>query len=277
MYSQILICLLLLGKVVNCQGFMDIKGNRLEGKSIHEVDSILGVPAIHVHHVSSKPLRIAGFYPLSKKPVWVYANSPSEISSILKSFDFSKYMKSFDAEIDLEKLIGKKLLDTAYVRKNLGSPDRITLDHMEVFDVWIYKNYNLAIIFNDTIAIEFERKNFKKIEQHKLSILETKVGGSDYYSDVTIKIENLSPRTIKYIWFTLTAYNAVDDAISTKTLKGVGPVARNETGEWTFELAFISRVLDYTRTVGIKIQYTDGTTHTIPRGDIIEITDRQAL
>lgn len=64
-------------------------------------------------------------------------------------------------------------------------------------------------------------------------------------------------KIIKYIWFTLTAYNPVDDIVGTKTFQAIGPVDPLKTADYNFEIAFRSSVVDNCKITGIKIQYMD--------------------
>jgi hypothetical protein len=65
-------------------------------------------------------------------------------------------------------------------------------------------------------------------------------------------------KTIKYIWFTLTAYNAVDDVEGTKTVQAIGPVYPLKIADYEYDIVFRSNVVDYCKITNIKIQYMDG-------------------
>ncbi|WP_333695485.1 hypothetical protein [Flavobacterium sp.] len=78
---------------------------------------------------------------------------------------------------------------------------------------------------------------------------------------------NTSTKTIKYIWFTVKSINPVGDLVSTKTLKGVGPIKPNNEGEYIFDYVWFSDLVETTKLLTVKIQYMDGSIKTIQNGN----------
>lgn len=90
------------------------------------------------------------------------------------------------------------------------------------------------------------------------------------YSDVGIEfsIVNYSKKTIKYIELTTTALNAVGDPISTKSVRGIGPIYPGEKGEYDFENVWYSKIVSSHRPKSIVITYMDNSKTTIKANDI---------
>jgi len=94
------------------------------------------------------------------------------------------------------------------------------------------------------------------------------------YSTVGLEfnIVNYSKKTIKYIELTTTAYNSVMDPVSTKTVKGIGPVYPGDKAEFDFENVWYSSIIATHRPKSIVITYMDNTKTTIKANDIDKIT-----
>ena len=89
---------------------------------------------------------------------------------------------------------------------------------------------------------------------------------------------NTSKKTIKYIDFYFSVFNAVGDRCFLKYVKsyignvrGVGPVEPFESGSWSWSRAthYTSADASEMRIVKLVITYMDGTTRTIPRESIL--------
>jgi hypothetical protein len=83
--------------------------------------------------------------------------------------------------------------------------------------------------------------------------------------DVSFRILNPSPKTIKYIWVSVVAYNPVGDRTGDRIhglkpvpLKGIGPISQWEGGAWEFENVWYNQTIDCVRIALIKVQYMDG-------------------
>lgn len=88
---------------------------------------------------------------------------------------------------------------------------------------------------------------------------------------------NTNDKTIKYIEFYFSVFNAVNDIclLDHKTtvgkVKGIGPVEPFDSGTWEWDRAthYTSAAADYMRIVKIVITYMDGTTKTLTGNSII--------
>src|SRR5207249_1856976 len=134
-----------------------------------------------------------------------------------------------------------------------------------------YKKYNLKATVKGEKITNSKTIYYSKILQQGLSIDQYAVSGDEYSGGFSIAISNYSVKTIKYIWITTIAYNAVDDRIGTKTVQGVGPIEKNKTGTWKFESIYYSRVFHSLEISALKIQYMDGSIKTIFSADIRKI------
>ena len=102
----------------------------------------------------------------------------------------------------------------------------------------------------------------KYIEDMSGSTKEPKSAGG---IDLNLKFTNSSSKTIKYIYFTVTPYNAVDDIVSSEIdgksktkLKYTGPIRPNEKSLVTGECIWYNSNIKYAIISQIDIQYMDG-------------------
>lgn len=135
---------------------------------------------------------------------------------------------------------------------------------------YIKTNKENWIIFKDKIKqerlVEAEKKKKELrefISKNDFFVLSYSFPETEYLKYPGFKVSIYNPKqtkTIKYLWFTLIAYNAVDDIEGTKTVQAIGPVEPLNTAEYNFETVFLSKVVDYCKISAIKIQYIDGST-----------------
>lgn len=104
--------------------------------------------------------------------------------------------------------------------------------------------------------------------------------------DISIAWENMSPKTIKYIYFTVTPYNAVGDVVScritddsTVRVYCTGPYAQYEGGYFqfdgylfgsTWENVWYRNSVDYFTIDKVEIEYMDGSNVTLSGEDLKE-------
>lgn len=69
---------------------------------------------------------------------------------------------------------------------------------------------------------------------------------------------NTSKKTIKYVWVTIKGINAVDDVVSSKTVKCIGPLESNHEGSYSFDYVWFTDIVETCKISLIKIQYMDG-------------------
>jgi len=102
----------------------------------------------------------------------------------------------------------------------------------------------------------------------------------DYLNSISasIKIYNPTKKTIKYVTFNMVALNPVGDKItefgkSVFVVKGVGPLASYEFGEYEFVDVWFSKVFESAKIISMKVEYTDGTIKTITDIKSVEMPD----
>jgi hypothetical protein len=74
---------------------------------------------------------------------------------------------------------------------------------------------------------------------------------------------NSSNKTIKYLWFSVTGINPVGDKVSSKVLKGVGPLYSFDSGTYEFKYTWLTDVVETAKIDFIKVQYMDGSSKII--------------
>lgn len=118
-----------------------------------------------------------------------------------------------------------------------------------------------SLIWYD-LEMEKSKKIFEKCKINGIAIIDAHPTDESEYTEGTgynIKFFNTSKKTIKYIWYTLAAYNPVDDLIGIKTIKGVGPIKSESFGEFDFNYIWLTDLVDTIKLKSLKIQYMDGT------------------
>lgn len=136
-----------------------------------------------------------------------------------------------------------------------------------------YDDVQTRIWFDKTTAaIEEYKKDLadKKQKQIFITGLGYAYDDNEYSSafGMYFDIFNCFSKTIKYVEFTMTNYNAVGDVQrddlgrSSITVKGIGPIEPEEGGRYTWDDVFWDDrdVIFKTRPTGVKFIFTDGTT-----------------
>jgi hypothetical protein len=144
---------------------------------------------------------------------------------------------------------------------------------------WLVKR-NKAI--SEMQIAEEKRKDELRqfLKKSELIILSHSFPKSDYLKYPGFKTTIVNPKedkTIKYIWFTLVAFNPVDDVVGTKTIQAIGPVYPLKTADYSFEIVFKSSVIEYCKITNIKLQYMDGTTHIFNKSQVETIFTRSMI
>jgi hypothetical protein len=97
--------------------------------------------------------------------------------------------------------------------------------------------------------------------------------------DLTLGIKNVGTKRIKYATFKLLPLNSVDDpADEEKSFKGIGYIEPNSDGEWEFENAWFSDVIETLKLKSITLDYEDGSSKTISNNiGLIRIDDKESI
>lgn len=124
----------------------------------------------------------------------------------------------------------------------------------------------------DRVSDSLTKKFIKDYEKYGIVVSDWSWYYPNEYSsavDVEVEILNLSKKKIKYVWFTLAAYNPVDDRLtsmgkSSVTIRGIGPIEGQSVGEWSWDHVFWSEVIATMKITQVKVQYFDGTVKVLP-------------
>lgn len=125
-------------------------------------------------------------------------------------------------------------------------------------------NAEMAQFEEDDKIIDAGRKVF----QNALVVGDYSFPSEYSFVGFSIEVYNNSNKTIKYIYFNLAGYNAVDDRVYTLsgkpsiTYTGIGPIGPKEGGSWNFETIWDGNQFDYGKVNSITVEYTNGTKQT---------------
>ena len=106
---------------------------------------------------------------------------------------------------------------------------------------------------------------------------------SEYTEGTSAKITVYNPtnKTIKYIWFSFVGFNPVGDRVvdrrsgsSVETVKAIGPIAKGETGSYSFEYVWFTDIVETAKIASIKVQYMDGTVSIIKNPKSITLSTK---
>lgn len=86
-------------------------------------------------------------------------------------------------------------------------------------------------------------------------------------------IINTSKKTIKYIWVTIKGINPVNDVVSSKTLKCIGPLEPNHEGSYSFDYVWFTDIVETCKITSIKIQYMDGSIKQLANAENLILSD----
>lgn len=229
---------------------------------------------------------------LYKRPVSIYeADKDSLVRAIVKNGStIFCYNALLERSGEFVKVIYKK--DTGYIqskavkfKQGIGSPlkdisaehepdnykaalayqkdyEKLVADSEMKFIAETNAELELTEIRAKQDSLEKARTALNIVKQG-FGILEFGFPSDDYSAGLRISVMNMSKKTIKYLWVSMNAYNAVDDIIGTKTVQCVGPIPYQETGSYEFENVFYTRVFDSGKLTKLRIQYMDGTTKEI--------------
>jgi hypothetical protein len=203
---------------------------------------------------------------------------PDKIPQMVAAYDYDAYLYSYDYYAELKRMVKDSSLTPTYLRAVFGQPDVDVPQSDTDSRTWIYKHRNVEIVFRDSIALSADVVPYIAMYRHKLSIDQFIVTGTDYSIGFEVNLMNRARKTVKYLYFTVTARNPVNDVVGSRTVKAIGPIEPYESVQYTFDNVVISRGSQYLLVDQIKVEYMDGSTHVIPKADVplITITDWEA-
>lgn len=151
--------------------------------------------------------------------------------------------------------------------------------------LWSLDSISSSKIRNSFIQASKEKYEYNKkitalfLEEGKsagILIKEASIYDESEYTDGTgfkVTFTNPTSKTIKYITFTITGINRVNDIVSSKTMKGVGPILPKSEGEYSFRYLWNNDLIYSFKIPSVKIQYTDGTFKTIHNAEKLIISE----
>lgn len=110
------------------------------------------------------------------------------------------------------------------------------------------------------------------IEEGVIEVKRISVEKPNYFDgiDMNIAWRNLSGKEIKYIYFDVQAFNAVDDPVkcdirreSVRTVYVPGPIPANFNNTHYWDAIWYNRTIKRAEILNIRIEYMDGTTKEI--------------
>ena len=127
--------------------------------------------------------------------------------------------------------------------------------------------------YNDSIE---EVNEIIKIKNNKSAVMVFKsvaVDESEYTKGTGYEVSflNQSKKVLKYVTFQVNAYNAVNDLIETKSVRGVGPIEHLDLGEYKWDYVWFTDLVEKVQIAKITIQFMDGTYTTILAPKIIKL------
>lgn len=171
-------------------------------------------------------------------------------------------------------------------------------DDLATHDSIFYKVYRLSESDQDifrTNALRYfksvglyklqEKANtLKRIISSGVRVSEFTVYDESEYTEGTsfrVSIYNGTKKTIKYVTINFSGYNAVDDIVKARgglsvvPLKGIGPVAPDQSASYTFEYAWLTDIVEYAKIKSIKVQYMDNSIITIPNNGKLVFNEKE--
>ncbi len=210
---------------------------------------------------------------LTNKPVFLFFSKKDDLSKIpimLKHYNYNKYLYSYDYYYDLKSMIEDNTLTKSYLLDAFGQPS-IEATSEDGIPYWIFKHHNLRVEFENDLPKKADVINYRAYDLHQLAIIDYSITGESYSIGFDISFLNMSKKTIKYLYMTVTATNPVDDKIGTKTVRAIGPIKPNDSGSYNFENTFLSSSAQYLSLDAIKVQYMDGSIKLLSKSQVTSI------
>lgn len=127
-------------------------------------------------------------------------------------------------------------------------------------------------------------KAFDAPARHGVSVLDFSVYDESEYTEATgfkLRVFNPTKKTIKYIRVDLVGMNAVDDPVrdryagsAIKRVRGIGPIAPQSTGSYTFENLWFTDTVEWPKLVSLRVDYMDGSSKTIKNLKLVQVDQK---
>jgi hypothetical protein len=215
------------------------------------------------------------YIPLIHSPVLVCTKDTLTLKNALKSFKNEKYLSSSSFNADFDDLKDKIHANTKYITYLLGKPDTIqNNDKLSNGVTYYYNKYHFNLDFENDILTSYKVFDLPSLKLKGFAISDFHIAldeSSTYVTGFSIDYYNFFHKKIKYIYTTVSALNAVNDVIQTKTSKSNGPIEPNEKATYNFDNLFFSKIISTIEVSYIKIQYFDGSIKLFTKKDIYKL------
>ena len=101
---------------------------------------------------------VIGYKLFTDQPLWVFTNSDEDITKLVKSFDYQKYLGSPHFYYDLNEHVKKRTLTEGFILETLGSPNNIDIDGNDDRETknWTYAKLGVVLIFKDGLVTGYQ-------------------------------------------------------------------------------------------------------------------------
>ena len=218
------------------------------------------------------------FKKFTKKPIAVVfwkTPQPDKVPQMIAAYSnkYKDYLYSYSYYSDLKSMMESKELTDEFIQGTFGKPD--LSGPVDDYDsLRIFKKYNLSLYYKGGAVDKVNVFNYMGQEKYKFMLAEYEVTGEDYSIGFNVSVGNYDKRTVKYVMFSVTAFNPVDDVVGKKTVRAVGPIEEDDVGTYEFENVILSNTATQLSIDLIKIIYMDGTQRIIPKADVDSLTYR---
>ncbi|WP_462267951.1 hypothetical protein [Mucilaginibacter sp.] len=209
------------------------------------------------------------YIPLKHQAVAVESNDSISALKDIYNFNHIKYYRTGTFDYDFDHLKEMSNVDTLMIKSLLGTPDN-EFDNESLYKgkTFFYAKGQFQLHFENGLLNDYTFLNFDGPRKLQLGISDFKINlsesSSDYVTGFKISFFNFSKKRIKYIYITVKALNAVNDLISTKTVRAIGPIDVSDAGSYDWTDLYFSSIIETVKVNSIKVQYFDGTVKIYP-------------
>ena len=134
------------------------------------------------------------------------------------------------------------------------------------------------------VQLERATDSLKATSKQGIAILKSRIFDVSEHTEGTgfeVTVYNSGRKTIKYVTFSVTGLNAVNDPVRDRLrnttapmLRGIGPIEPGDTGSYTKDYMWMTDIVESFRISQIKLEYTDGTTKILTDTKGLRISER---
>lgn len=184
----------------------------------------------------------------------------------------SRYGASFNKDMLQVLHAGKKVVvPVAAVFLSAAEAKRLDELSLEQADANL-EGWTLTSLRMRKLELETALKEVANTARHGLALVYSNVYDVSEHTEGTgfkVTVHNSTKKVIKYVTFTVVGLNAVGDPVkdrlkgTTQTLRGIGPIAPDETSSYSKDYMWMTDIVDSHKLVSIKVEYMDGSSKAI--------------